>query len=126
MSKKKKKQKVILPYTHNEQGVLVKRCCASCTHKDLTQMRSKRRCKIRECDVKSCNVCSLWQMSKQVRLAGQGMGMIKRKEYLMYLMEQRMEEQRQRDDGIKVRERKVETIRKIFEKDSKSSIYIIH
>ena len=122
----KKKQKVILPYTHNEQGVLVKRCCASCTHKDLTSMRSKRRCKIRDCDVKSCNVCSLWQMSKQVRVAGQGMGMIKRKEYLMYLMEQRMEEQRQRDDGIKVRERKVETIRKIFEKDSKSSIYIIH
>jgi len=126
MSKKKKKQKVILPYTHNEQGVLVKRCCASCTHKDLTQMRSTRRCKIRNCDVKSCNVCSLWQMSKQVRVAGQGLGMIKRKEYLMYLMEMRMEEQRQRDDGIKVRERKTETIRKIFEKDSKSSIYIIH
>ena len=126
MSKKKKKQKVILPYTHNEQGVLVKRCCASCTHKDLTQMRSKRRCKIRDFDVKSCNVCSLGQMIKQVRVAGQGMGMIKRREYLMYLMEQRMEEQRQRDDGIKVRERKVETIRKIFEKDSKSSIYIIH
>jgi hypothetical protein len=63
-------------------------------------------------------------MSKQVRVAGQGLGMIKRKEYLMYLMEMRMEEQRQRDDGIKVRERKTETIRKIFEKDSNTSIYV--
>jgi hypothetical protein len=63
-------------------------------------------------------------MSKQLRAAGQGLGMIKRKEYLMYLMEMRMEEQRQRDKGFKVRERKTETIRKAFEADSKTSIYI--
>jgi hypothetical protein len=111
-------------FTRNTHGIVVKKCCASCAYKELSKADVLRYCVRHEKEVSSSGLCSLWEMSKQAQLAGWSQGQVKRKEYLMYLMEMRMEEQRQRDDGIKVRERKTETIRKAFEADSNTSIYV--
>lgn len=109
----------------NPQGIPVKVCCASCAHRQLVDTAACRRCTIREEKVKHNQACSLWQMSMPLKLAGIGMGMIKRREYLLYYTEQRVEELRRRDAGEHVRARKTETIRKEFESNN-CSIYLIH
>ena len=109
----------------NPQGIPVKVCCASCAHRQLVDTAACRRCTIREEKVKPNQACSLWQMSMPLKLAGIGMGMIKRREYLLYYTEQRVEELRRRDAGEHVRARKTETIRKEFESNN-CSIYLIH
>ena len=119
---KKKKFKLVLPFTRNNQGVMIKRCCASCAYKQLTDSRTGRRCAIHDAKVKPHNTCGLWQMSSGLEVAGVGMGMVKRKEYLQYLMVQRQEEQKRRESGERVRERKVEVIRREFESNH-CSIY---
>lgn len=120
---KKKKFGLVLPYTRNNQGVMVKRCCASCAYKQLTDARKGRHCAVLDVTVKPRNTCGLWQMSSGLEVAGIGMGMVKRKEYLQYLMVQRQEEQRRRESGERVRERKVEVIRREFESNN-CSIYL--
>jgi hypothetical protein len=100
-------------------------CCASCAHRQLVDTQARRRCAIREEKVKPNQVCSLWQMNTPLKLVGIGAGMIKRREYLLYYTEQRVEEQRRRDAGEAVRARKTETIRKEFERNN-CSIYFLH
>ena len=77
----------------NPQGIPVKVCCASCAYRQLVDTQARRRCAIREEKVKPNQVCSLWQMSTPLKLVGIGAGMIKRREYLLYYTEQRVEEQ---------------------------------
>ena len=109
----------------NPQGIPVKVCCASCAYRQLVDTQARRRCAIRAEKVKPNQFCSLWQISTPLKLVGIGAGMIKRREYLLYYTEQRVEEQRRRDAGEAVRARKTETIRKEFESNN-CSIYFLH
>ena len=57
-------------WTRNDQGIRVKKCCASCAHKDLTRAVSKRYCSISGVCVDPLNVCESWEMSDQMKSAG--------------------------------------------------------
>ena len=57
-------------WTRNEQGIRVKKCCASCAHKDLTRALSKRYCSICGKNVEPIDVCESWEMSDQMKVAG--------------------------------------------------------
>lgn len=57
-------------WVRNEQGIRVKKCCASCAHKDLTRAISKRYCSISGGYVDPLDVCESWEMSDQMKLAG--------------------------------------------------------
>ena len=52
------------------QGIRVKKCCASCAHKDLTRALSKRYCSICGKSVEPIDVCESWEMSDQMKIAG--------------------------------------------------------
>ena len=57
-------------WVRNEQGIRVKKCCASCAHKDLTRALSKRYCSICGKNVEPIDVCESWEMSDQMKVAG--------------------------------------------------------
>ena len=56
--------------TKTAQGIRVKKCCASCAHKDLTRALSKRYCSISGGCVDPHDVCESWEMSDQMKVAG--------------------------------------------------------
>ena len=53
--------------TENRYGVCVKRCCASCQHKDITRLRRMRWCTKHRKQVKPGDCCRAWQMSEALR-----------------------------------------------------------
>ena len=57
-------------WARNEQGIRVKKCCASCAHKDLTRAVTKRYCSISGNCVDPLDVCESWEMSEQMKIAG--------------------------------------------------------
>lgn len=57
-------------WARNGQGIRVKKCCASCAHKDLTRAVTKRYCSISGNCVDPLNVCESWEMSEQMKIAG--------------------------------------------------------
>ena len=117
-----KKKKVILqPFVANQQGIAVKRCCASCMKKKFGP--EGRMCVIRETKVKSGTVCSLWEMSTQCMVAGIARGKVKRKAYLDHLLSERNDEQLARDLGMRIMPKSIDEIREEFEKEF-GSIYI--
>ena len=56
-------EKMIIRSVRNEHGVKVKRCCASCLHKEITNER-----------------CKQWQMSEGLINAGMSMGVVRDKD----------------------------------------------
>ena len=57
-------------WARNGQGIRVKKCCASCAHKDLTRAVTKRYCSISGNRVDPLDVCEAWEMSDQMKVAG--------------------------------------------------------
>ena len=57
-------------WARNGQGIRVKKCCASCAHKDLTRAVTKRYCSISGNCVDPHGVCESWEMSDQMKVAG--------------------------------------------------------
>lgn len=110
-------------YCRNAFGIEVKKCCASCAHKDLTRAVTKRYCTEHEQGVNPCNVCSLWRMSAQLKVAGMTSGRVKRKEYLTYLVSVREEEAIARQNGLTVTAKSIEQIKVGFEKEFGSIYY---
>ena len=82
-----------------------------------------RICSMKNREVKSYQVCKLWQMSEGVNRAGLGNGKVKRKKYLKYLLNERFDEQLARDRGIRLASKSVDDIRAEFESEF-GSIYI--
>ena len=67
-------------FIRNPFGILVKRCCASCGHKDLTRAVSLRRCAKHHKDVTASDVCDDWQMSQELQQAGRSQGAVRDKD----------------------------------------------
>ena len=76
----------------NSHGIEIKKCCASCKHKDLTRLLSARFCSLHQKKVKPREGCKQWEMSEQMQAAGLSGGKVKKKEYLKYVMEVREDE----------------------------------
>ena len=110
-------------FTRNVHGITVKKCCASCVYKDLNKANHVRFCTQHKKEVKACSLCSLWEMSKQVQLAGWSQGRVKRKEYLEYLLKECEDWKLATQLGLHVKMKSIEELRVKFEQEQ-GSIYI--
>jgi hypothetical protein len=54
-------------FDFNPYGVRVRRCCASCSHRDISRAVSSRYCTEHHKDVNPNQMCSLWKMSDLLR-----------------------------------------------------------
>ena len=88
----KKKEKVLF-HTRNKHGIRMARCCMSCAYKEQTELKNIRFCTLDNQTHRRCHMCHDWQMSRSMEGAGTSGGRIKRREYLMYALEIRCEEQ---------------------------------
>ena len=109
--------------TKNAFGVVINKCCASCTFKDLTRAVSQRRCKKTGKSVSPSGYCKQWARSRQLQMAGRSQGKVKRKEYLMYLVAVREEELQAEQRGLKIKPKSIAEIRAEFERKN-GSIYL--
>lgn len=110
-------------FTKNVHGITVKKCCASCSYKDLSRAKHVRFCTQHKKEVKACGLCSLWEMSKQGQLAGWSQGRVKRKEYLEYLLRECEDWKLATQLGLHVEMKSIEELRVKFEQEH-GSIYI--
>lgn len=83
----------------NQHGIEIKMCCASCQHKvcnhDGSRVCSKMRLKVEQ---QFC--CKEWTLAEEsFSKAGRSGGKVKRREYLMFVFETRMQEQEAIDKG---------------------------
>ena len=125
---KMKQRENVTPMVRNKFGVRVKKCCLSCAFKEVVSMPSKRYCmKLKE-HVKppSRMLCPYWQMGEQQRMSGLSHGRVKYKEYLMYVLEERLEEERLEEERLEEDPEQepvpVEDIRQKFE-EAYGSVY---
>ena len=107
----------------NEHGIEVKKCCASCKHKDLTRLLSARFCSLHQKKVKPREGCKQWEMSEQMQAAGSAGGKVKKKAYLQYVLEVREDESLADQLKIQFPHKSLEQIRKDFE-EKNGSIYV--
>ena len=109
--------------TTNPHGITVKVCCASCEFKTW-KTDCMRWCSKRKAEVAAGNYCNRWRMSKQMDQAGTpGGGQVKRREYLMYVLEVREREHLAEKQGNKVAPMTLEEIRQLFEQEH-GTIYV--
>ena len=109
--------------TRNQHGIEVKKCCASCKHKDLTRLVLARYCSLHHEKVKPRECCEQWEMSEQMEAAGSGGGKVKKKAYLKYVLDVREDESLADQLGIKFPHKSIGQIRKDFE-EKNGSIYV--
>ena len=57
-------------FEENVFGLRVKRCCASCGHKEMSQTEEKRHCLKHKVTVSPSGVCREWIMSEGLKGAG--------------------------------------------------------
>ena len=67
----------------NKRGIKVKRCCASCKNKEIDNYGNRHCTK----GFESCKTCRSWRMRDELRKAGTPFGVIKSKEYLLYVLD---------------------------------------
>ena len=109
--------------TRNQHGIEVKKCCASCKHKDLTRLVLARYCSQHHEKVKPRECCEQWEMSEQMEAAGSGGGKVKKKAYLKYVIEVREDESLADQLKIQIPHKSLEQIRQDFE-EKNGSIYV--
>ena len=109
--------------TRNQHGIEVKKCCASCKHKDLTRLVLARYCSQHHEKVKPRECCEQWEMSEQMEAAGSAGGKVKKKAYLQYVLEVRADESLADQLGIKFPHKSIEQIRRDYE-EKNGSIYV--
>lgn len=76
-----------MQYVRNHFGIVIKKCCASCIHK---QLQGKGAAVTRICDagegiIKPSALCQDWQMIPTLDNAGKGDGRVKCPQYIQYL-----------------------------------------
>ena len=65
--KKKNDDGVIPEFTVNKNGVVIKKCCASCEHKEACHSEGdKRKCTRFDTVVNKNDLCKDWSISKQI------------------------------------------------------------
>ena len=93
----------------------IKECCASCQHKKVENDGS-RVCQLMQIVVKQQMKCPKWDMAEGLANMGRSQDRIKRREYLMFVFEVRIQE---RDDTL-------DALRKRFEAETGLSPFVIH
>ena len=98
----------------NKYRVPVKKCCMSCTFRDLTRSVGKRFCLKQEIDVQRDFYCPKWRMSHTQRMAGFARGSVKCREYLMFVLAVREDEALAIERGEEVEVKTIEALRAEF------------
>ena len=95
--------------------ISIKECCASCRLKAIENDGS-RVCQLMQIVVRQQMKCPKWDMADGLANMGSSQGVIKRREYLMFVFEVRMQGC---DDTL-------DTLRKRFEAETGLSPFVIH
>ena len=66
-----------MKYEVNENGISVKKCCASCRFKRNIRLMTMRKCKKRKMQVEPDFYCYDWEMAKNLEVAGNGLGVVR-------------------------------------------------
>ena len=98
----------------NESGIRIRKMCASCHYKTVDN-EGARSCLLTQLRVEQQHVCEKWLMSDGMRHAGYSGGKVKRREYLLFVFELRMQ-------GC---EDTLDTIRRRFEEETGLSPFIL-
>lgn len=111
----------------NEHGIKVCKICASCQHKKVENDGS-RTCQLMELKVEQKFKCPKWKPAGHFAQAGSSKGRVKRREYLMFVFETRMQEREKLDQGLMSVEEvaTLDSLRKRFEEVTGLSAYIIY
>lgn len=67
----------------NRHGIRVKKCCASCAHKELTRAVTVRFCRTHQRNVLPGDCCGMWRISSLLEDVGRDLGRVKQREYLI-------------------------------------------
>ena len=110
------KEKVVF-HTRNSRAIRMARCCMSCAHKEETEMKTIRVCSLDKVVHHRHHMCHDWQFSCTMQAAGTSGGRIKRREYLMFALAIRLEEQEAEEKGQEVVPKTIEEIRAAYEKE---------
>ena len=104
----------------------IKICCASCKQKVINN-EAERICTLMEIKVSKQMKCKKWQVDKRVSQALPGKGQVKRYEYLLFVLEIRMQEQEAIDNGLLSPDNvaTLDTLRKRFEAEIGRSPFVI-
>ena len=108
----------------NRYGIAVKKCCASCQHKCLTD-NAERKCALTNRRVKSKQKCSDWELSEKLESLGCERGKVQRRAYQLTLLEVRASEDLARMRGQDIDPKSLEDIRKEFETEHGSRFVIV-
>jgi hypothetical protein len=99
----------------NSHGVRIKKCCASCQHKNIGKSENQRICMLGEGEVKKTYLCADWEMSdtcKEYKMNAQGR--IKKPHYIEW-MKQRVSEINKRDiteeEAVKILEERNQPVK---------------
>ena len=113
--------------TRNSHYINVRRMCASC-HRRTVDDEGDRICEPTQKMVEQKSKCRYWQMSAAMMNAGKGLGRIKRREYLMFVIEVRMQEREAIDNGVLLPEdmETLDSLRKRFEAETGLSPFVIY
>ena len=111
----------------NQHGIVIKKCCASCQHKTV-ENDGTRICQLMQLKVQQKFKCQKWQPAESFSQAGSSKGKVKRREYLMFVFETRMQEREKLDQGLMSAEEvtTLDSLRKRFEEETGLSSYMIY
>ena len=107
--------KVEAPLAKNRCGIEVKKCCCTCKHR-CPEADSKSTCLELGIEVASTDLCRGWKMAPSYEQVGMNKGKVKSREYLMWVLEQRVQETRDIEAGLMDEEdrKSVEELREIW------------
>ena len=111
----------------NQHGIEIRKCCASCQHK-CTDTDGRRICGLMQIVVEQKFDCPKWELTEGQQNAGRSGGKVKRREYLMFVFETRMQEQEAIEAGMMLPTEvaTLDSLRKRFEEMTGLSPYMIH
>ena len=107
----------------NKYGVKIRKWCASCDAKVITNKGTYRMCSLDSKEVKPYDGCNNWQLRSGLEEAGSAKGGVKRKAYFNYLQEVRDREATARSLGLRITAKTLEEVRAEFEIEN-NSIFI--
>jgi len=110
--------------TVNKFGLVIKKCCASCQHRDFDDLE-RRCCLLKGKHVRGNCVCENWSMNVGLNTLGCNRGKVQRRSYQLSLMEIRISEAETNARGKEVEPASVESIRRDFEAVH-GSRYLLH
>ena len=120
-------KKTRITSVRNEHGIKVRKMCASCQHKSIDN-DGTRICQLMQLKVQQKFKCQKWQPAESFSQAGSSKGKVKRREYLMFVFETRMQEREKLDQGLMSAEEvtTLDSLRKRFEEETGLSAYMIY